>query len=568
MKLYRYILISVALVSSLTGCNEDLLDVKPSDKFTETNVFTDENTLELYVNGCYSGFYTFGQIGWWFSLSTDLFVSPLSDENYAKHDFWETRPIIEHASLGGSNLGCLTNKWAESYSYIKNCNLYLNNLSYTVNLNQELVGRYTDEVRFIRSYLFFDLLSYWGGVPLVTEIPDLVNYEKNIIPRSTPEQVVNFIVSEMDQIIKNEVLPASFLTCDKSYQGRVTLTAAYALKAKALLYLASPLFNSGNDKTKWEAASVANKASVEFAEKCGHKLYPDYSVVTTAPFNEEIVFSRSFSSETTDGGRYRSWLDEQLNSPSNGGWTSLCPTQQQVEAYETADGKKITDPTSGYKLERFWENRDPRLYGSILYDGAPWKGKTIETFIPGGIDSSEAPVGSWNYSITGYFVRKFISESVAPADYDKRRGTIQHKIIFRLGGMYLDYAECLINIGDEDGARKYINDVRSRVKMPPISDAGEQLKERYINERRVELFMENHRWFDLRRWNIATEVLDNFIVKAIHVIKKGDGTKVYSIEDRNTYKYPKHYNLMPIPKDEIDKSRGVLIQNPVFGNSN
>lgn len=564
MKIYNFILSGLIAFIGLSSCNDDLFDIKPADKFTEESVFTNEESLELYVNGCYSGFYTFGLLGWWFYVPTDLFTSPLSDESYAKFEFWEVDPVNQALTLGPSSMACFANKWSESYSSIRNCNVYLKNLPLTKDLDQDFVNRCTDEVKFIRSYVYFDLLSYFGGVPLVKTTADLNNYEDYIVPRNTPEEVVDFIVSEMDDIIKNKALPASYLACDESYKGRVTLAAAYALKAKALLYIASPLFNPNNDIKRWEAAAKANKESIDFAIDNGHDLFPDYSQLIITPFNEEIIFSRSYSSDEFDGGLYRSQLDTYLNSPSNGGWCSLCPTQAQVDSYETTEGKKITDPTSGYKLEKFWENRDPRFYASILYDGAIWKGKEIETFMPGGIDSSDGPVGGWNYSITGYYVRKLIKEDVEQKDYDTREGTMQHKVIFRLGGMYLDYAECLMNIGDENGARSYINKVRDRVSMPKIQDSGNVLKERYINERRVELFLEGHRWFDLRRWNLAHEVLDGFAVKGIDIKKKDDGQKEYQIVNRGTYYFPEHYNLVPIPLTEIEKSRNVLIQNPGY----
>jgi hypothetical protein len=453
----------------LAGCNEDLLDIKPVDKFTEANVFTDAKTLEIYVNGCYKGFYTFGDVGWWFALPMENFTSPLSDENYAKFDFWGTWTINHNGGLDPSNLGCFQWKWGRTYQSVKNCNLFLDNMKLAKDVDPTLVARYEDEVRFIRAYLYFDLLRYWGGVPIVKTVPSLDNYE--IIPRNTPEEVVSFIVSELDQILSDPSIPASLQKCDDSYKGRATVAAVHALKARTLLFAASPLFNPSNTRAKWEAAATASKAAIDYAEANGHGLFDNYGKLFITPFNKEEIFVRSYWSGNTDlDWGFRSNLDTYLNSPSNGGWTSLCPTQDMVESYETLDGKKITDPTSGYTLEKFWENRDPRLAETILFDGALWKGKQIETFLPGGIDSNEAPVGNWNYSITGYFVKKFLKEDVLPGDYDTKKGSPQHNVIFRLAELYLNYAETQIALGNDAEAQKYINLVRARSGMPAVAD--------------------------------------------------------------------------------------------------
>jgi starch-binding outer membrane protein, SusD/RagB family len=557
---FFYLLLSMML---FVHCSSDMLDIKPVYKFTESNVFTDSKTLEIYVNGCYSGFYTFGRLDWWFALPLEHFTSPLSDENYAKHSFWGTTIITENGALSPSNLGCFQWKWGNTYAAIKNCNLFMDNISLAKNIDPLLVGRFTDEVRFIRAYLYFDLLRYWGGVPIVQTVPTLDNYE--IIPRNSPDEVIDFIVSELDIILADSKLPNSLRTCSDAYKGRATTAAVHALKARALLFSASPLFNKEGNPVKWEKAASACKSAIDYAEANGHQLYSDYGSLFISPYNEEEIFIRSYWSGNVDLDEgLRSNLDTYFNSPSNSGWTSLCPTQDMVESYETLDGKKISDSTSGYKLERFWENRDPRLAQSILYDGSQWKGRQIETFLPGGVDSNEAPVGNWNYSVTGYFVKKFLKEDVIPGDYDTKRGSPQHNIIFRLAELYLNYAETQIELGHEIEAKKYINMVRDRSGMPSINDNGFSLKERYRNERKVELFMENHRYHDLRRWEIASSTMNDKFIRGVEIKKSDNGVKSYSVVDRQKIFFPEKYRFVPIPKDEIDRSGNILKQNPGY----
>lgn len=130
--------------------------------------------------------------------------------------------------------------------------------------------------------------------------------------------------------------------------------------------------------------------------------------------------------------------------------------------------------------------------------------------------------------------------------------------------VYLNYAETQIELGNDAEARKYINLVRARSTMPAITDGGAALKERYRNERKVELFMENHRYNDLRRWDIATSIMDNKPIRGIEIRKSTDGKKTYSLANRQVILFPEKYRFVPIPKEEIDRSNKILEQNPGY----
>jgi len=198
----------------------------------------------------------------------------------------------------------------------------------------------------------------------------------------------------------------------------------------------------------------------------------------------------------------------------------------------------------------------------ILYDGAPWQDREIETFRPGGADSEDGNEG-WNATWTGYYPRKFIDESITRPS--STNISDPQWIYSRYGEILLNYAESMFYLGEEDIAREYLNIVRSRpsVNMPPVTDSGESLERRIQNERRIELYMEEHRWFDVRRWKIA-DITENKPAERVSISKNMlTGEKTYKIEVFEDRKFLERNYLVPIPQTEIDKNP-FLTQNPGY----
>jgi hypothetical protein len=218
------------------------------------------------------------------------------------------------------------------------------------------------------------------------------------------------------------------------------------------------------------------------------------------------------------------------------------------------------NPASGYDPQNPDINRDPRYYACILFNGAMWKGRPAEIYRPGGRDSEDGLSG-WNASKSGWYIRKFLREGdvVSGAEF-----STNPYIIFRLGEFYLNYAECLIALGQEENAKTYINLIRARAGMPNITESGAALIKRYRNERRIELVFESHRWYDILRWKIAGETLNKTSL-GVRVTKNSNGTFTYDytrvVQQRawNDRQY-----LLPIPRSEITKSKNVLVQNPSY----
>lgn len=233
---------------------------------------------------------------------------------------------------------------------------------------------------------------------------------------------------------------------------------------------------------------------------------------------------------------------------------------------EQTDGTLTINTESGYDPNNPYEGRDPRFYATILYDGAMWMGRETETF-EGGLDSPESSIQPWNASLTGYALKKFLNEDIPPVGNTER--PTNPWIYFRYAEILLNYAEAEFELGNEDVAREYLSNVRNResVKMPPVTDSGEKLRERIYNERMVELAYEEHRIYDVRRWVIGDQVY-----KPIHIV---DVT--YKLNDDHTTSIvptitPKVFEtwswdnkayFFPIMRTEMNKN-SLLVQNPGY----
>jgi starch-binding outer membrane protein, SusD/RagB family len=254
-----------------------------------------------------------------------------------------------------------------------------------------------------------------------------------------------------------------------------------------------------------------------------------------------------------------------MNAPNGfGGWGGNCPMQNFVDDFEMKNGKAISDPTSGYDPQNPYVNRDPRFYATVLYNGAPYRGRKVETFLPGGKDS---PDGNepWNTSPTGYYLRKFLNETISLDDWNSM-GTTAWRY-FRYAEILLNYAEAQNEaVGPDASVYDAINKIRARAGLPDLPSGLSQvdMRTRIRNERRIELAYEEHRYFDVRRWKIASQE-ENEKALGISVKKNDNGTFTYTVKEALTGKKfeEKHY-WFPIPLDEINASGGAIEQNPGY----
>ena len=542
MKKIIYILI---IVFTATSCNK--LELTPLDKISDTSTWSDQNLIQLYVNAQYNVLLH--------GYQNDL-LPAADDEAFNIHQYGNLY-MVQTGQLTQDNVTDFSNKinyWDFAYSYIYNINVFFSKID-AAPVDAAFKNGAKAEMRFLRAYIYANLIWRYGNVPIITKVFDLHDDFK--VTQSSYDDCVKFIDSELDAAAAQ--LPANQ---PASQEGRASANACLALKARVLLYDASLLNNPNHDNAKWQAAADASAELLNL----GYSLNSDYQS-TFLGDNNEIIFARYF----TQANSTNFSLEEGRNGSN--GWTSQNPSQNQVNAYEMAatgklpyieqpDGSLALNPGSGYDPNNPYVGRDPRLDASILHDGSVWQGRVTETF-DGGQDSPGSSIQPWNASLTSYYYKKGVVESIPPSGSTQK--PTNPWIFFRYAEVLLNYAEAEFELGHEDVARQYINMVRARpsVNMPPVTDAGEALRTRIQNERRVEFAFEGLRFFDVRRWKIA-DVTGNIPVLRMHIIKQADGSKTYQIQTLEKRSFlPQHY-LVPIPRSEVDKSNGSLTQNPDY----
>ncbi|WP_400261939.1 RagB/SusD family nutrient uptake outer membrane protein [Sphingobacterium sp. SG20118] len=541
MKTTINLYIAIIFISCFSSCS-NYLDVKPLDSFTGDAIFTDIKLTETYVNKRYTemrdGFGNFG-------------LRYISDEAY--HNFNSGNPYLyNRGEVTPGQYGDYST-WDAYYEAIKNCNIFFENID-QLKAGQSEVDRLTGEMIFLRAFFYADLVARFGGVPLITNTFGLNS--DMMVPRNSYEECIDFLVKELDGAAA--LLPLKHQNKD---HGRATKGAALALKSRVLLYAASPLWNVSNDKVKWQKAADAAKAVLDLGQ---YELDSDYKGLFINNKSAEIIFMKQFNAEF---GHSFDWTD----SP-NGftGWSRTCVLQDMVDAYEMIDGTFATEQQ--YTDGKPWENREPRFYASIVCDGQQFRGREIEFYISStgnransGKDS-EFGIDDWNASKSRYTLRKFMDESFVNPWNDK---SPQPWIYFRLGEIYLNYAEALYHIGNEDLSRHYINLVRERARagkagvLPAVTSSGTLLLAKIQQERRVELAFEDHRFFDVRRWKIA-EVTENKPARKVTIVRDDQTKKKsYKIEVLQERKFFQQHYLLPIPRSEIQRN-DLLQPNPHY----
>lgn len=425
------------------------------------------------------------------------------------------------------------------------------------------IKRWKYEVRFLRSFFYFELVKRYGGIPLVTSTFSLDDVADNVT-RNSLSECIQFIVTECDSAAAG--LPVTYGTADL---GRATKGAAMALKSRVLLYAASDLFNNaqwaqgfskpelislpaGDRTARWKAAADAAKAVIDLSGT-GYALHSNYSTLFNTFNSAEIIFvRRNGASNSFEIANYPVGYDK--------GESGTTPSQSLIDAYEVKVNSSTSIPFDWNNAEHTanpYANRDPRLAMTVLTNDVTFKGRKVEAWT-GGLDGK----GKDRATKTGYYLKKYVDDKI-----DLLTGTtsIHSWILLRLPEIYLNYAEALneYSPGHSD-IKIYVDKVRSRsgVAMPGIpSDLTQpQVREKIRNERRIEFAFEDHRIWDLRRWMQAPSIL-GAPLKGVEITKVDDNTFQYkqiTVEQRT---FENKMYFYPIPQQELLKAKG-LVQNP------
>jgi starch-binding outer membrane protein, SusD/RagB family len=551
----------------LTSCKRNALDVDPQDRIAETAVWSDEALIKAYHNELYNaiphGFY----IHMYSKYTDETYNStPCCGANIFKQNTYTPDNISDVGE--GDFWGGYMYYWNRGYTYIRKINVFLERMAESGSLEFADKERLVAEAKFVRAFIYFQLIERFGGVPIVTEVYGLEDAGSVTFTRNTFDECVAFIEKDIDEALPD--LPAKYESTAANY-GRATQDACYALASRLYLYAASPLHNPAHDNAKWQKAADAAAVFTENADR-GYTLYPDYRNLfnqNSGAAQNEFILTRNFTSANSHqapahnlGRRYGAY---------GGWWASNGPTQNLVDDYDMINGEpaftwsgnvKTVNPASNYNPQRPYHNRDPRFEASIIHDSSVFQGTLLEMWV-----SSNTPqfgYDSWKQSSdnprSSYWIRKFMPET-QKVSFDERY-TIPWPH-FRLAEIYLNYAEAKFELGDEATCREYIDMVRARVGLPPIpaSVTGEALRARLYNERRIELAFENHRFFDIRRWKIAN-VVENRPIYGMDIFKNlTTSATTYSpvlLLQKNPYQ--DQMNLLPIATSEVQRNKGTLKQ--------
>jgi hypothetical protein len=606
----RYVNIKTTfLISSLAilflSCT-DFFDQVPNDRMTIDEVFQRRLESEQYLANVYN--YIRNESDQTLDTGTPFMgLSDEADVTYTNHPTYAM-------NLGNWNANSnFFNFWTHYYRGIRSATYFMQNLPnnkelQTIDGGPALIKRYIAEARALRAEFYAALLKQYGPVVIIPGdkvlAPD-ATLEELALPRNSYDECIEFIVSEFDAAAAE--LPDWY--DDALDYGRMNKTVCMALKARALLYAASPLWNGNQsysnfknqdgkqlvnqtyDPAKWKSAAEAAKAVIDLERFSLHKQYSNgkYDPLSSLEgifleaYNKEIIFCRKAN---TIGPNWE-W---RCNPRHAGGTSGNGVTQSQVDAYQMANGEipilgyeangqPIVNPASGYVERGFstasdsytesgtwnmYTNREPRFYASVTYNGAyapnrvSYPAKT-GLFYSG---NSGRQNGANNFSRTGYLVRKNLHPNSRPntSTYVGRP-----LVLLRLAELYLNYAESLNEYepGHPD-ILTYVNLIRERADIPalPPNLSQDELRDRIRLERRIELAFERHRWFDTRRWKIASQTDGgDFYGMNIDAGMNFTDTTFYKRVVFEERVFTDKNLLFPIPQSEIERGF-LLVQNP------
>ena len=591
----KIIILVFCLTAMFTSCSK-YLDQVPNDRITMDEVFQKESLSEQFLANVYSYILDEGD-----PIHNDPFIG-CSDEV----DFTWSGNSNYQVNVGNMSRASIPFEfWGNYYNGIRSATYFMQHIDENDEIRrlhgQQLIDQYKAEARFLRAYFYFSLMRQYGPVMLLGDkvLPPDASATDFQLARSPYDSCVDYVAKELDTVAK--ILPLVPMKdgseSDAEY-GRATRGMALAVKARLLLYAASPQYNGNTDgilagfktasgtplisnkkdPSKWQKAAAAAKAVIDLGI---YKLYKDPSGdvmkslqgVFSQAWNSEQIFVRKSNGLVT-------W-DVHCEPRQAGGWSGVGPTQEMVDAYFMADGKLPAESASynatgftdvdGRQVLNMYRNREPRFYRDITYNNAMWKGGTMKdsaavTFYVDGPNGKNGHPTDWTK--TGYLCRKNVASQTNVGSGGNGAQQNRPLALFRLAEIYLDYAEALneYDPGNPD-ILKYINMIRERAGVPgygagvnalPVPANQVEMRKKIWAERRVELAYEGHRFFDIRRWKIAPQVMGT--MHGMDISKTGDA--FYKVVPTLTaHLFLPAYYWWPISQYELDRDKA-LIQNP------
>jgi len=622
----KYILILITIM--LFGACSDYLNTIPDNIETIDQVFQKRSSADRYLANVYKYLRTelnYGSAGAWSAMADEL------DVTYA--DYW-----VSNFNLGAMTQATdYMNNWRTEYRGIRSATYFMGRIDElpAVEMDSKTKAQYKSEARFLRAMFYFYIFRQYGPPVLLGDeviAPD-ATMDEMALPRSSVSETVNYIVTELNSILQSRTLP-EFLPASNLDYGRITEAACRALKARLLLYAASDFYNtdintpykSFKDESgkalfdytnegkieRWQRAVDANLDMINMGT---YTLYEEKDATTNNvnPYlSFKNLFTTDWNSEMIFGRPAGGFWEMEMHSPRTvNAWSGWGPTQELVDIFYTKNGLPIDkDPTyteTGFSAAnsaesytsnsrvfnytetgtyKMYVNREPRFYASISFDNSRWlapakDGTYIRTrYYNGG--NSGMYTGR-NYSKTGYGIRKHNNPN---ADVGNNKIPDHVEMVFRLGEIYLNYVEALNEVSYTSNLPEiltYLNKIRTRAGIPiygygaddiAVPSTQDEMREAIHRERRIELALEGHRYFDAIRW-MTKDAAGKPITEAerdFNGAKHGMAVneKEASFFNRTVFEtrvWKKKNNLFPILVDEIYKDKN-LVQNPFWDGSN
>jgi len=567
-----------------SSCKKDFLDQKTLSAINEKAVFADSTISLGMVNNLYSN------MGISFNPRrfSNTGLDAACDESEPLNDptFYTSKISSGGVNANNADKGL----WTTTFQMVRAANIFLKNKD-SIPVTAATRSYWVGQVRFLRAWYLFTLLKHYGGIPLIGN-KVFGDDEKIDVPRSSYQACVTYLSNELDTAAG--MLPASYLSGDPN-QLKVTKGSALAVKARMLLYAASPLFNSGPraddpehllafpgaDPERWKQASDAAKAVINLG------VYSLYSSSATPLFTlflqntpqpEHVL---AYWQPATTANNF--YIEASANPTSRGGmngWagTKYFPTQELVDEFEMANGLRINNPASGYPGigDNMYKNRDPRLSYTVNYNGSVrnfnnFGDQPVNTYtgvIPTGNAAATSAGIDGIYTSTGTLTGYFRFKMCNAASGELYRPWV----VMRYAEVLLNAAEATNEYaGPTSEVYGWLKAIRSRAGIAAGSDglyglkAGmtkTEMREAIWHERRVELAFEEHRFWDIRRWMIAPQT-ENAETHGMEITRAANGSFSYRVIVIRKHVFTDAMYFWPIPQSELTKSPA-LKQNPGY----
>lgn len=511
------ILITISFLV-LVGCDDNFLTTNPIDQISPETFYQKIGEAEMGVMGIYN------------SIANEVKLHPdfMSDNNYNFHD-WQGNTNFGNWSHNSSNPLTAT-KWSVNYRTIGRANSFLQNIEESdLEAHSNTINQLIAEARYLRAMSYADLIHFYGDVPLILEVQTLDEAE---IPRTAKDEVLESIIADYNYAIEH--LPVTYSSSDI---GRATKGAAYAMKARILLY-----------EEKWQEAADAAQAVIDLNE---YSLFPDYEGIHRYENenNEEVIFDFQYTIDLQP----QPWPPTCLQYSE---WWTQGVTTDIVNEYRMSNGLSIEHANSGYDPQNPAADRDPRLNSTFV--------------LPGDLIGNIILIPDNDVFIGGIRIKKYNG-----IDFPDYGNCPINWIEMRYADVLLMRAEALVELG-ETGQEVYnfINQVRQRpsVDMPTVEEVDGtglsqgELRELIRHERRVEFAMEGTRYSDMRRWECEECVKPVYGYNKSRLSDPNDVPENWYFEEDlyeiREFDASKGW-LWPIPQNEL-QNNPALEQNPGY----